>query len=225
MAKILLVEDDRDLSATISKWLQYERHTIEVVHDGTEGLDRVLLGSYDVIILDWRLPELSGLEICKQYRDKKGNTPIIMLTGKTELTDKEAGLDAGADDYLTKPFSMRELTARLRALLRRSSSFRSPILKIGKLSLDPVHHQITKDGEPLNLAPIDFALLEFFMRHPNELLGTDALLQRVWHSDSEATSDSLRTSLKRIRKKIDDDPENSMIENIPRVGYRLKADQ
>jgi DNA-binding response OmpR family regulator len=225
MAKILFVEDDRDLTLTVSQWLESEHHTVEVVHNGQEGLDRVLHCNYDVIILDWSLPEVTGVEICRQYRNSKGTTPVMMLTGKDMLQDKEAGLDSGADDYLTKPFSLRELLARIRALLRRPTTYRSTVLKVGNLVLDTAQHQISKNGQPLQLLPIDFALLEFLMRHPNEVFSADALIQRVWHTDSEATSDALRTALKRIRKKIDDDPDKSIIENIPRVGYLLRAEQ
>jgi len=223
MPKILIVEDDRDLTLTISQWLESESYTVEVIHSGQEGLDRVLNGNYDVIILDWELPEVSGIEICHRYRDRKGNTPVIMLTGKGTVHDKETGLDSGADDYLTKPFSMRELSARLRAILRRPTTFRSTVLKVGNLTVDTGQHLITKNDKPIQLLPIDFALLEFLMRHPNEVFSTDALLQRVWHTDSEATSDALRTAVKRIRQKVDDEGSDSLIENIPRLGYRLRG--
>ncbi len=223
MAKILLVEDDIELTAMIAEWLSFERHIVEVVHNGRDGTDRLRNCQYDVVILDWALPDLTGLEICRVYRSEQGTTPIIMLTGRGSISDKEAGLDSGADDYLTKPFNMKELSARIRALLRRASAQPSNILKSGVLTIDPGKYKVTKSGVEIQLLPREFALLEFLMRHPDEVFSAEALLQRVWHSESEATSDALRTCIKRLRQKIDGDTDDSVIQTIPRVGYRLKA--
>jgi DNA-binding response OmpR family regulator len=223
MSKILLVEDDAELTAMIAEWLSFERHIVEVVHNGRDGLDRLRNCQYDVVILDWSLPDLSGLEICRQYRGAQGITPIIMLTGRGSVSDKEAGLDSGADDYLTKPFNMKELSARIRAMLRRSTAQPSNVLKSGELVVDPGKYKVLKNGVEIQLLPREFALLEFFMRHPDEVFSAEALLQRVWHSESEATSDALRTCIKRLRQKIDMNDDDSIIQTIPRVGYRLKA--
>lgn len=223
MAKILIVEDDVELTAMIAEWLSFERHIVEVVHNGRDGTDRLRNCQYDVIILDWALPDLTGLEICRIYRGEQGTTPIIMLTGRGSVGDKEMGLDSGADDYLTKPFNMKELSARIRALLRRSTQQPSNVLKAGELVVDPGKYKVLKAGQEITLLPREFALLEFFMRHPDEVFSAEALLQRVWHSESEATSDALRTCIKRLRQKIDVDNENSIIQTIPRVGYRLKS--
>ncbi|HEY9773749.1 MAG TPA: response regulator transcription factor [Planktothrix sp.] len=222
MAKILLVEDDVELTAMIAEWLSFERHIVEVVHNGRDGTDRLRNCQYDVVILDWALPDLTGLEICRMFRADQGTTPIIMLTGRGSVGDKEMGLDSGADDYLTKPFNMKELSARIRALLRRSTQQPSNVLKAGELVVDPGKYKVLKSGQEITLLPREFALLEFFMRHPDEVFSAEALLQRVWHSESEATSDALRTCIKRLRQKIDADNENSIIQTIPRVGYRLK---
>ncbi len=224
MARILLVEDDNDQATTIEEWLSSEHHNVVISCDGEEGQYRIENDSFDVIVLDWDLPKVTGLEILKRYRMKKGNTPIIMLTGKGTISDRESGLDGGADDYLTKPFSLRELSARIRALLRRPSEVKSNVLTVGKLVLDPVKYRVTKNGEEVQLLPRDFALLEFFMRNVDVVFSTDALLQRVWEDDSDATSDALRTAIKRLRKKLDEgeDETKSVIENIPRVGYRMR---
>jgi DNA-binding response OmpR family regulator len=225
MAKILFVEDDAHLAEMVLEWLKFEHHSVEWVKDGASGSDQLRFGGYDVAILDWNVPSLSGLEICKEHRARGGTTPIIMLTAMSTVNDKETGLDSGADDYLTKPFSVKELAARIRALLRRPSSAPSNVPKAQKLTLDPTKHKVTKDGAELHLLPKEFSLLEFFMRHPDEVFSSDALLQRVWHSESEATSEAVRTCLKRLRKKIDESENEaeSMIQTIPRIGYRLRG--
>lgn len=224
MARILVVEDDRDLAATIETWLSAEHHTVVCAYDGSEGASRLKLDGYDLIILDWALPHVSGLELCRSFRARDGQTPIIMLTAKGLVADKEVGLDSGADDYLTKPFSLKELSARIRALLRRPPQLKTGVLAVGVITLDPVKHRVTREGEEIHLLPRDFALLEFLMRNVDIVFSTDALLNRVWEDDNDATADAVRTAIKRLRKKIDDgeDESTSLIENIPRVGYRLR---
>jgi len=225
MARILLVEDDKDQATTIDEWLAAERHNVVIAYDGEDGSYRIENDVFDVIVLDWDLPKMTGIDILKRYRMKKGSKPVIMLTGKGTISDRESGLDGGADDYLTKPFSLRELSARIRALLRRPAEVKSNALTVGCLVLDPVKHSVMKNGEEVMLLPRDFALLEFFMRNVDIVFSTDALIQRVWEDDSDVTSDALRTAVKRLRKKLDDgdDEAKSVIENIPRVGYRMRS--
>jgi DNA-binding response OmpR family regulator len=225
MAKILYVEDDANLAENVVEWLTFEHHQVELVHSGREGLERIRLAKYDLVILDRNLPEVNGVEICRAHRSDGGTTPIIMLTGMNAITDKETGLDTGADDYLTKPFSVKELSARIRALLRRSSRSVSNLLKANDLELDPVKHSVTKNGMEIHLLPKEFSMLEFFMRHPGEVFSSEALLQRIWQTDSEATPDAVRTCLKRLRRKIDDsdNEERSAIQTVPRVGYKLRT--
>jgi DNA-binding response OmpR family regulator len=222
MAKILLVEDDKELAATVAKYLTLERHIVEVANDGQDGLDRVLAGFYDVIILDVNLPNVNGVEICRQFRDQRGKTPVIMLTGQIAVADKELALDSGADDYITKPFSTRELSARVRAVLRRPGDIRDNRLDIGNLSLDVAVHSITKDGTPLRLNPIDFALLEFLIRHHGEFFSAEALISQVWHTDASSGPDAVRSAIRRIRQQIDNDGEESLIETVNKVGYRIR---
>lgn len=221
MAKVLLVEDDNDLANMVRTFLLFEKHTVERIANGMEASDRLRSFEYDVIILDWTLPGISGIEILKGYRERGGKTPILMLTGKTSIDDKEQGLDNGVDDYLTKPFDMRELGARVRALLRRPAAVSANILTAGDLCLDPAKHAVLKNGEPLALVPRECQLLEFLMRHPNQVFTMTALLNRVWPSDSEATEEALRTTIKRLRKKID--PDGQLLQNVRGVGYCLKA--
>lgn len=220
MAKILLVEDDAGLCKMIKDWLGRDRYQVEVSSDGAEALEKLQFYQFDLVILDWQLPSMSGVEILKQYRQSGGLTPVLMLTGKGELTDKEEGFDAGADDYLTKPFHMKELSARIRALLRRPPTF-VEALKVGSLSLDRGNCSVTKDGSEIRLLPKEFALMDFFMRHPNQIFSTEALLNRVWASESDATSEALTTTIKRLRKKLDADPKQSIIRTVHGVGYKL----
>lgn len=222
MTKVLIIEDDKDLLNTLSEYLSWESYDVESAQDGTMGLDLLLSFAYDVVVLDWTLPQMQGIEVLKAFRNAGGRTPVIMLTAKANLAEKEAGLDTGADDYLTKPFHVRELSARLRALLRRPrSSLTGNEIEVGDLVIDTVQRRLRKGNKEIHLLPRDFALLEFFMRHPNELFSSDTLLERVWQSDANVSAESVRSSLKRIRKAIDD-IDCTIIENVPKVGYRMR---
>lgn len=221
MAKIIVVEDNIDVADQVRMLLSCEHHTVETVHDGKEASAALRVYDYDVIILDWELPGMNGVDICKEYRSRGGNSPILMLTGKGDVDDKEAGLDSGADDYLTKPFQMKELAARVRALLRRPAAVKEDVLKAGSLALDPIKYRATLDGQPVTLVPKEFALLEFLMRHPNQVFTSEALLNRVWPSEADVSDEALRTTMKRLRKKVD--PDNLLIKTIHGVGYVLEA--
>jgi len=227
MAKILLVEDDRDLSMMVKAGLEGERHVVETAFDGSEALHLLKTEEYDVVVLDWQLPELSGIEVLKKIRQTSKPVSVIMLTGKSGIDHKEEGMDTGADDYLTKPFDMRELHARLRALLRRpggATGVTGNTLKIADLELDPVKYRLTRGDKDIHLTPKDFALLEFFMRNPDHVFSVQTILSRVWSYESDASPEGLRAAIRRIRKAVDitDDPNNSIIENVARVGYRLR---
>ena len=226
MAKILLVEDDETLSSMIIDWFQNERFIVDAVSTGPEAVTLLKVNQYDAIVLDWNLPGMDGPEVCRTFRGGGGKTPIVMLTARALIDEKVKGFDAGADDYLTKPFDIRELAVRVHALLRRPTTILSNTLKAKNgLELDPQKHRVTKNGESIHLLPQDFALLELFMRYPDELFSPEALLTRAWNSDADATVEGLRTAIKRIRKKIDDadDESQSMIETIRRVGYRFRT--
>jgi len=224
MSRILLVEDDKDLSTIIADHLRAERYAVEHAPDGLSAWEHLSLTTYDLIILDWDVPGKSGIDICVGFRSQGGNTPIIMLTGKRKIEDKETGLDSGADDYLTKPFSLRELSARVRALLRRPEEVASSNLRVRDIEMDLVKHSVTRAGTAIHLQPQDFALLEFLMKHQNQVFSPEALLARVWGSDTECTAESLRSAIKRLRQKLDPpEASNSIIENVPRVGYRISS--
>ncbi len=223
MAKILVVEDDEDVALSISDALAVEHHTVECVHDGKEGLDRLKFYKYDLAILDWNLPNLSGVDICSQFRERGGNIPILMLTGKNQTVDKISGLNSGADDYLTKPFDVHELGARVRALLRRPAAVTGNTLAAGDFQLDTQTFRVTRKGEEIKLLPKEFAVLEFLIRHKNQVFGVDSLLDRVWHSESDASPDAVRQCIARLRKKIDVDGEPSLITTVVGVGYKVDA--
>jgi DNA-binding response OmpR family regulator len=222
MAKILVVEDDADTAQMVKSWLTDEMHLVEIAADGVVARELLSLQKYDLIVLDWDLPRLSGLEVCRQFRNEGGHTPVLMLTGKGELSEKEKGLDSGADDYLTKPFQMRELSARLRALLRRPLQCQSTVLRTGNIQLDPTTCRVTKDGQEIELAPKEYDLLAFLMRYPGEIFSPDALLTRVWSTDSEATPLTVRVRITKLRSKLDSPGMPSLIRNVYNRGYMLE---
>lgn len=223
MAKILIVEDELDLAGPISDSLGRQHHVVEVVDNGSAALDRLRIYKYDLIILDWMLPGLSGRDVLAGFRSAGGTTPVLMLTARTAVEDKEAGLDAGADDYLTKPFHLKELHARVRALLRRPQGLSGKVLKVRDLCLDPIARTVSKNGQEIHLLPKEFSLLEFFMRHPNQVFSAEALMERIWESDTLALSDTIRTHIKTLRKKIDTAKQPSLISTVHGMGYKLEA--
>lgn len=227
MAKILVIEDDVNLAQTVCAALEFDHHSVELCYRGNDALDKLRVSDYDLVILDLTLPEVGGLDICKTLRHQKKTVPIIMLTGQRTVEQKEAGLDSGADDYLTKPFDLRELSARVRAALRRSSTLVSNILQAKDVVLDPFKHVVTKGGVDVKLRPTEFSMLEFLMRHPNRVFSADQLIEGVWDSESEATVEAIRSCVKRLRRELDDpdcEPGNSIIETVHGVGYKLRSD-
>ncbi len=223
MAKILLVEDDNATAEMLVDFLENERHSVEHVDSVTQANALLAVYGYDLLILDWELPDGSGIDVLKRFRKSGGASPTLLLTGRKTMNDKESGLDSGADDYLTKPFDFRELSARLRALLRRSPAVTGNILKCGNLTLDTAQAKASRDEETLKLLPTEYALLEFFMRNQGRVFSTDALLANVWKADSEATANGVRTYITRLRQKIDSANQPSMLKTIHGLGYKLEA--
>jgi DNA-binding response OmpR family regulator len=223
MAKILVVEDDKVLCEHIRSCLVFEANTVETANDGGEAWEFLRAYTFDVVVLDWDLPTISGLDLCKKLRASGVTSPVLMLTGKAGLQDKEAGLDSGADDYLTKPFHFKELSARLRALLRRPTSFVSEKIVVGDIALDTLKHRVLRDDVEVHLQPREFALLEFLMRHPNQIYGSKALLDAVWSSDSDVTEDIVRVYVKNIRRKISVEGKPCIIKTVHGLGYKVEA--
>lgn len=224
MAKILIVEDDRELAGVLQDWLCSEHHVVDTIDNGSEADQMLRHYAFDLLVLDWDLPGMPGVEICRNFRSRGGTTPILMLTGKGEIKDKTAGLDAGADDYLTKPFHPDELSARVRALLRRPSAVAaSNELRVADLAMEPATYRVTRAGKELRLLPKEFALLEFLMRHPNVVFSAEALIDRAWSTESDASPDTVRTNIKRLRQKIDTEGSKQLIITVHGVGYKLDA--
>ncbi len=224
MAKILLIEDDADLTEVLRFTLSNKGHSVQALSGGKDALPMLRVYKYDLIILDWMMPDVSGVDVLKGFRESGGKTPVLMLTAKTTIDDKEKALDLGADDYLTKPFHSRELLARVRALLRRPESMAQTILRAGDLELDPVSCSVSKGGKVLKLRPKVYSMLEFFMRHPNQVFSAEAILERVWMDDASASPDTVRTHIKLLRRAIDapGTEAESFIENVRNRGYLMR---
>jgi DNA-binding response OmpR family regulator len=222
MAKILLVEDEQGLAGAVKSWLADEHHSVDIASTGLHALEKLGSTQYDLILLDWLLPELSGIDICRRYRERRGAAPIIMLTAKGSVFDKETGLDSGADDYITKPFHLRELSARIRALLRRPSKSTAAWLKVSHVELNPDSLRVTINGAPIHLLPKEFILLEILMRNQNKIMTADELLNQVWGTETEITTDTLRSNIKSLRRKIDSG-QPSLIVTVHGVGYKMKS--
>ena len=223
MAKILVVEDNTELTQMIETLLEFEHHNVEILNDGEDASYTLKINQFDLVILDWELPGKAGIDICREYRSAGGSSPVLMLTGRREIDDKELGLDAGADDYLTKPFHPRELSARVRALLRRPKAPVSDVITFRDITITPGKHTATRGQDDLKLLPKEFSLLEFFFRHPDHVFSLEALLERVWESDSEATTEAVRSTLKRLRKKVDGDSGEPLFKTVHGVGFMLKS--
>jgi len=224
MTKVLVVEDDQEIALSVKDWLTNDQYVVDVVHDGLEGLERLKHYHYELVVLDVKLPGMNGFDICSSYRKHGGKAYVIMLTGEATIPDKERGLDAGADDYLTKPFHPRELSARLRALMRRASRVAEATgeIKFGDLELDPQRKGVKKGGKEIRMLPKEFALLEFFMRNPGQVFSQEALLDRVWSSESEVAPDTVRVHIRRLRAKIDNADGSSFIRTVHREGYSFE---
>jgi|ERR1700722_7158290 DNA-binding response OmpR family regulator len=223
MVRILVVEDDKDVTSVVCQSLGLEGHTVNAIHSGDSAADHLKSAQYALVILDWKLPKLSGLEILQQLRERGDNTPVLMLTGQHDIGSRAEGLDSGADDYLTKPFHMAELRARVKALLRRTSSKTETDLRIGTLTLDPLSFRVTNVGEEIRLAPREFALLEFLMRHPNQNHTAEALLTNVWKDQDDCTAETVRTCIKRLRVKLGGKQAATMLQTSPGQGYSIKS--
>jgi len=221
MGKILLVEDEHDLAKLVHDWLEAELHLVEIVDNGLDAIHCLDVNSYDLMILDLMLPGLDGMEVCQRYRAKKGAMPILMITAKSSVDEKEAGLNVGADDYLTKPFHLKELAARVRVLLRRPPTLVTTILEYGDLVLDTMECKVLKSGKEIHLLPKEYRLLEFFMRHPHQVFSAESLFNHVWESDTNASLDTVRGHIMRLRSKVDSSGENSIIDTVRRLGYKL----
>ncbi|NCN28699.1 MAG: DNA-binding response regulator [Candidatus Pacebacteria bacterium CG10_big_fil_rev_8_21_14_0_10_44_54] len=221
--KLLVVEDELRIAQYLKKGLVTKSHIVDLAHDGIVGLDLALAESYDAIILDWMLPSMSGIEICKRLREEDNHTPILLLTARDEVTERVAGLEAGADDYLPKPFAFIELLARIRAITRRPKATNEAVFTEDSLLLDPVSLRVTRAGEELGLSKKEFALLEFLLRHKNQVFTAEALTERVWEYDSSVLPNTAQVFIGYLRKKIDQafPTERPLLHTVRGFGYKL----
>ena len=219
--RVLVVEDERRLAAAVRRGLQAEGFAVDVAHNGEDGLHLAREGAYDALVLDLMLPKISGYRICRQLRAERNWVPILILSAKDGEYDQADGLDLGADDYLTKPFSYVVLAARLRALLRRGAQPRPAQLKAGDLTLDPGTRQVLRGETVIELTPREFALLEYLMRHAGHTLTRDQIVDAVWPRDYEGGHNVVDTYIHYLRDKVDRPPARAIIRTIRGVGYAL----
>ena len=217
---MLVVEDDERMAAAIARGLRYEGLIVDLASDGLEALARVGAIEYEAVVLDVMLPGMDGVETCRRLRERAHWVPVLMLTARDAIEDRVRGLDGGADDYMTKPFSLAELTARLRALVRRGKSERPTVLESGQLRLDPATREVRRGGEPVELSAREFALLEAFMRRPGQVLTQGQLLEAAWDAGYEQRSNVVEVYVRYLRQKIG----VRAIETVRGVGYRLRRD-
>jgi two-component system OmpR family response regulator len=222
--RVLVVEDEVKMAALLQRGLREEGYAVDVASDGTEALWLATENGYDAIVLDVMLPDVDGFEVCRKLREAGRWSPVLMLTARDGVPDRVAGLDAGADDYLTKPFSFAELLARLRALVRRGAPERPAVLRVGDLVLDPATRRVARDGAPVELTAREFALLEFFMRHPGEVLSRTRLIEHVWDFAFEGDSNVVDVYVRYLREKIDRPFARDSIETVRGAGYRLREE-
>jgi DNA-binding response OmpR family regulator len=219
--RILVVEDNHRLSTSLKLNLVDEGYGVDTAYDGQEGQDLAELVPYDLIILDVLLPAKDGFEVCRALRRRRIHTPILLLTARDSVSDRVEGLDCGADDYLVKPFAMPELLARLRALLRRQQPYQPGRLEMGSLVVDPSTHTAMRAGHPIELTPKEFALLEFLLRHPNQVVTRQLIEQHIWSYDFECESNVIDVYVRRLRRKIDDPFPVKLLTTVRGIGYRL----
>lgn len=224
-ARILIVDDEPAVQQALSRALTLERYDVDRAADGREALERLSQDPYEAIILDVSMPRLDGLEVCRRLRGIGDRTPILMLTARGEIDDRVAGLDAGADDYLVKPFALRELMARLRALLRRAGDDgREPLLVFEDLRMDCFAYTAFRGERPLALTRTEFLLLEMFLRHPHQVLTRSVIFEDVWGYDFGSSSNSLGVYMGYLRRKTEADGEPRLLHTIRGVGYVLRAE-
>ncbi len=220
--QILVAEDDRRMADLLKRTLTEEGHQVVVAHDGREAFDIALYSSFDVLVLDVMLPALSGTAVARKLRDARNQTPILMLTARDAASDVVTGLDSGADDYLTKPFSIDVLLARLRAVSRRGAIARPICLEVADVRLDPASHQVTRGKELLSLTPREYRLLELLMRNPGRAISRDTILESVWGFDSGINENTLEVFMRLLRGKVDT-REPKLIHTVRGFGYMMRG--
>ncbi|MEI6144519.1 MAG: response regulator transcription factor [Candidatus Berkelbacteria bacterium] len=223
--RILIIEDDHKIAGAVKRGMEQEKFAVDISYDGQDGLGQALTIDYDAIILDRMLPEIDGIEVCRTLREKENHTPILMLTAKDKLNDRVEGLNAGADDYLVKPFAFVELLARVRALLRRPVETKEMVLKIDDLILNTMTFEVTRGGKKIELSATEFSLLEYLMRNPNRILTKDNIISHVWDYDADILPNTVEVYIGYLRNKIDKPfaKKLQLIQTARGFGYKLAA--
>ncbi len=224
-SRILIVEDNPKLATLVQKGLQEQNFEVDVTHSGRAGEEMAANGGYDAIILDLMLPDHDGVQICRDLRRRGVTTPVLMLTALSSTADKVTGFEAGADDYLAKPFDLEELLARVHALLRRAQSTEGAILRFGDIEMDRVSRTVVRSGQPITLTSKEFALLEYFLRNPNRVLTRTNLGERVWDMNFEDESNVIEVYISRLRNKIDKGFGHPVIHTVIGSGYVLSTER
>jgi DNA-binding response OmpR family regulator len=220
--RILVVEDEHKIAQSLKKGLEQETYAVDLAFEGNEGLDLALTEEYDLIILDRLLPEIDGIEICRKIRQSSNHTPILILTAKGQINDKVEGLDAGADDYLTKPFSFEELLARIRALKRRPSDIIGSVLLIDDLSLDSTTFEVKRAEKLIKLSSKEFALLEYLLRNQNKIVTKEHIINHVWSYESDILPNTVEVYIGYLRNKIDKPFKGKqLIQTVRGFGYKI----
>jgi len=220
--RILIIEDDQAILKILQRGLSYDGYTVDTATEGRSGLMLARDHQPDLVILDWMLPGMDGLEVCHRLRTASGSVPILMLTAKDAVQDRIQGLDAGADDYMVKPFNLDELLARVRALLRRTQPDRVPVLKFADLTLDTGSRQASREGRLVQLTAKEYELLELFMRHPKQVLTREVIFDRVWGYDFGGESNVLEVYIRYLRQKLEEGGELRLIHTVRGVGYVMR---
>ena len=221
--RILVVEDEHKIANSIKKGLEQEKFAVDVAYTGDDGYDLASTEDYDLIILDLMLPGMNGLDVCKQLRSENIHIPILILTAKGQIQDKVEGLDSGADDYLTKPFSFEELLARVRAIIRRPKTSLGQVLTVSNLHLDTVSFSVSRGDTNLSLSGKEFSLLEFLMRHPNQVVTKEQIINHVWDYDANILPNTVEVYIKNLRSKIDlpFSSQPPLIQTVRGFGYKI----
>ncbi|HTQ81104.1 MAG TPA: response regulator transcription factor [Thermoanaerobaculia bacterium] len=223
--RILVVDDDQDLALTLADGLAAEAYAVDLAHDGPTADELASINPYDLVVLDWSIPPPSGIELLRAWRRQGMTMPVLMLTGRTEVADRVSGLDTGADDYLTKPFSFPELLARVRSLLRRRDRPLESELRAGDLVMDRATRRVTVAGELLDLTRQQFALLEYLLRHKDEVVTRTDLADHVWDGSLDSFSNLVDVAVHRLRQKIDGDRDKRLLHTIKGAGYMLRSER
>ena len=221
--RLLVIEDEQKVANFIKQGLEEEGYAVDHAADGASGLQMALEGLHDVIVLDVMLPKLDGLSVLQQVRQANVTTPVLLLTVRATIEDKVLGLDAGADDYLTKPFAFEEFVARVRALLRRRAETAPPILQVADLALDPARRAVSRGAKKIELTPREFTLLDYFMRNPGRVLTRTMIANRVWDYTFDSTTNVIDVYVNYLRKKIDTGHDTKLLHTVRGVGYVMKV--